>query len=45
MHMLYTPERTIRDFKLGKDGIKVGPALREYRGVLTGVPVAERVEG
>jgi circadian clock protein KaiC len=35
-------ERTIRDFKLGKGGIKLGPPLREFRGILTGVPVIER---
>ena len=35
-------ERTIRDFKLGKGGIKLGPPLREFRGILTGVPVLER---
>jgi circadian clock protein KaiC len=34
-------ERTIRDFRLHDGGIRVGDVLRGYRGVLTGVPVAE----
>jgi circadian clock protein KaiC len=34
-------ERTIREFRLGSDGIHVGKALRQFRGVLTGVPVYE----
>jgi circadian clock protein KaiC len=34
-------ERTIREFRLGPDGIRVGEPLREFRGVLTGVPVLE----
>ena len=37
-------ERTIREFRLGSDGIGVGEALREFRGVLTGVPVYEGTE-
>ena len=32
-------ERTIRDFALEPGGIRVGPPLRNFRGVLTGVPV------
>jgi len=35
-------ERTIREFRLDGNGIHVGPALREFRGVLTGVPTVER---
>ena len=31
-------ERTIREFKLEAGGIRVGHPLREFRGVLTGVP-------
>lgn len=31
-------ERTIRPFKLGPDGFEIGEPLREFRGVLTGVP-------
>jgi circadian clock protein KaiC len=34
-------ERTIRDFRLEKGRITVGPPLREFRGVLTGVPIYE----
>jgi circadian clock protein KaiC len=32
-------ERTIRGFTLGQHGIEIGPPLRGYRGILTGVPV------
>ena len=35
-------ERTIRDFRLD-GGIVVGPPLREFRGILTGVPVIDEV--
>jgi circadian clock protein KaiC len=31
-------ERTIRDLEFGTAGISVGPPLRQFRGVLTGVP-------
>lgn len=34
-------ERTIREFTMDDDGIHVGDALREFRGVFTGVPVIE----
>jgi circadian clock protein KaiC len=34
-------ERTIREFAFEPGGITVGPPLREYRGVLTGVPGIE----
>jgi circadian clock protein KaiC len=34
-------ERTIREFHMGEGRITVGPALRGFRGVLTGVPIAE----
>jgi circadian clock protein KaiC len=34
-------ERTIREFRLTDKGIEVGHPLREFRGVLTGVPVME----
>jgi circadian clock protein KaiC len=34
-------ERTIREFMLESTGIRVGPVLREFRGVLTGVPILE----
>ncbi len=32
-------ERSIRGFSMSECGIKVGPPLREFRGILTGVPV------
>ena len=32
-------ERTIREFRLDEGGIYVGQPLREFRGILTGVPV------
>jgi circadian clock protein KaiC len=32
-------ERTIREFKLDSDGLRVGEALRSFQGVLTGTPV------
>ncbi len=31
-------ERTIREFKIQSDGVHVGEPLREFHGVLTGVP-------
>jgi circadian clock protein KaiC len=34
-------ERTIREFKLDDGGIRVGEPLRDFRGILTGVPVYE----
>jgi circadian clock protein KaiC len=34
-------EATIREFSIGASGIRVGAPLREFRGVLTGVPVYE----
>ncbi len=34
-------ERTIRDFSLEPGGIRVGEPLKDFRGVLTGVPVYE----
>ena len=34
-----THERTIRELSMSKDGIHLGPPLREFHGVLTGVPV------
>jgi circadian clock protein KaiC len=38
-------ERTIREFRLGSGGLKVGEPLREFRGVLTGVPSYEGPAG
>jgi circadian clock protein KaiC len=34
-------ERTIREFRIDQGGVHVGGTLREFRGVLTGVPVYE----
>jgi circadian clock protein KaiC len=34
-------ERTIREFRLDRGGMYVGEPLRQFRGVLTGVPVYE----
>jgi circadian clock protein KaiC len=34
-------ERTIREFAMRNGGIRVGEVLRDFRGVLTGVPVYE----
>jgi circadian clock protein KaiC len=31
-------ERTIREYQIGTDGLQVGEPLREFQGVLTGVP-------
>jgi circadian clock protein KaiC len=31
-------ERTIREFRVGRGGLHVGPPLHEFQGVLTGVP-------
>ena len=31
-------ERTIRDFSMSRKGLVIGPPLREFRGILTGVP-------
>ncbi|HEV7716353.1 MAG TPA: ATPase domain-containing protein [Steroidobacteraceae bacterium] len=35
-------ERSIREFRLARGGIKIGEPLRNYRGVLTGVPIPQR---
>jgi circadian clock protein KaiC len=34
-------ERSIRDFRLESGRISVGKPLRDFRGVLTGVPIYE----
>jgi circadian clock protein KaiC len=31
-------ERTIREFKLSNRGVEIGPPLKNFRGILTGVP-------
>ena len=37
-------ERSIREFRLDDSGIRVGEPLRDFRGILTGVPVYEGSE-
>jgi circadian clock protein KaiC len=37
-------ERSIREFRMGDGRIIVGQPLREFRGILTGVPVYEPYE-
>jgi circadian clock protein KaiC len=32
-------ERNIRGFSMDADGLRVGPPLRQFRGILTGVPI------
>jgi circadian clock protein KaiC len=34
-------ERTIREFRMTRGGLEIGDPLREFRGVLSGVPVFE----
>jgi circadian clock protein KaiC len=31
-------ERTIREFQISEDGLQLGEPLRQFQGVLTGVP-------
>ncbi len=38
-------ERSIREFQLENGQISVGPPLRDFRGVLTGVPFFEKFAG
>lgn len=38
-------ERTIREFKMENGRIRVGEPLKDFRGVLTGVPVFEGADG
>lgn len=35
---------SIRQLRFGERGIEIGPVLREFRGILTGVPTAEEVQ-
>jgi circadian clock protein KaiC len=37
-------ENTIRELFIDKDGIRIGPALDAFRGILTGVPVLVRAK-
>ena len=34
-------ERTLREFRLDRGHLSVGDPLRDFRGVLTGVPIME----
>jgi circadian clock protein KaiC len=34
-----THEKSIRDFTMSSQGISVGPPLKQFRGILTGIPV------
>ena len=38
-------ERTIREFQMANGRIRVGEPLREFRGILTGVPIFEGASG
>jgi circadian clock protein KaiC len=38
-------ERSIREFKLAPGGIQVGKPLKEFRGILTGVPIFDGAPG
>jgi circadian clock protein KaiC len=38
-------ERTIRDFRMEQEGIRIGQPLRDFRGILTGVPIREQDDG
>jgi circadian clock protein KaiC len=33
-------EKSIRDYDMGREGIRVGPPLKQFRGLLTGTPIA-----
>jgi len=34
-------EKAIREFSMGESGLKVGPPLKQFRGILTGIPLVE----
>src|SRR3954447_12215579 len=34
-------EKAIREFSMGEDGLKVGPPLKQFRGILSGIPIVE----
>jgi circadian clock protein KaiC len=34
-------ERTIREFRFGRGGLEIGEPLRNFRGVLSGIPTPE----
>ena len=37
-------EDTIREYKLGADGLSVGQPLANFRGIMTGTPIYEAKE-
>ena len=38
-------ERTIRQLRIDSDGVRVGDPLRQFRGIMTGVPLYAGSEG
>jgi len=34
-------EKAIREFSMGEGGLKVGPPLKQFRGILSGIPIVE----
>lgn len=34
-------EKAIREYTMGKTGVSVGPPLKQFRGVLSGIPIVE----
>jgi circadian clock protein KaiC len=34
-------EKAIREFSMGADGLNVGPPLKHFRGILSGIPIVE----
>lgn len=38
-------ERTIREYHIDGSGVRIGPALEKFRGILTGVPTYEGLSG
>ena len=35
-------EKAIRDFSISSDGLAVGPPLKQFRGILSGIPIENR---
>jgi circadian clock protein KaiC len=34
-------EKAIREFSMGESGVRVGPPLKHFRGILSGIPIVE----
>jgi len=34
-------EKAIREFSMGEGGLNVGPPLKHFRGILSGIPIVE----